>query len=470
VSPVDPERWSFIIPNPAGDVHVTYQLTPDALAFDSDALWNGGQVAVPWTAILEAGTTTLGMPVGRGAPDLGRYVPAKLEWLVASRRDKTGAPFMGHLPPSPDREALIAAVRMQVGGRWIGESIPFVEAQKRFGLPSGGSENLKAAGIVIGVLALLALLLVVMVILLSPIFLFPAGFIFGGWLFRSGLSGYRDAIAIANTPTSRVASAAIGLVELEGRATAAQPTRAPVTGRPSVFWDFGVDAYSSNDDSSGWSQLAARHGGAIDVLHLEDQTGRVPVWLKDADMLLATDSWEMGKDQLPAAGVAFLDDLGFPWNAGDRTLRVRETRLEVDSPVYVIGTLGERRTLPAPGERGMVATVVSQFRTGQWRTSLIRMLPPVLGRLVAVLFGFLSIVLGVGRGGERPTEGPEPKPPDLPPDAVLVWKGSAGRPFIVSNRHETQAVEQLRTRSLYKAGGGIVIVCYVLYELLKLLF
>jgi hypothetical protein len=468
VPAVDPHRWTFTIPNPAGDVHVTYQLTPDGLAFDSDALWNGGKVALPWSAIVEAGTTLLGMPVGRGAPDLGRYVPAKLEWLVASRSDATGAPFMGHLPPPPDREALIAAVRERVGARWVGEGIPFVEAQKRFGMPTGG-ENLKAAGMVVGVLALLALLLVVMVILLSPIFLFPAGFIVGGWLFRSGLTGYRDAIAIANTPTSRVASAAIGLVELEGLAKTAQPSPAAVSGRPSVFWDVAVETYSRSRDSGGWHQMAARHGGTIDLLHLEDQTGRVPVWLKDAHLLLTEESWEAGKNDMPARGVALLDELGFPWGSGNR-LRVRETRLEVDAPVYVIGTLDERRTIPGPGELGLVAKALSQYRSGQWRTSLIRMLPPFLGRLVAVLFGFLSILFGVGRGGERPKEGPEPAPPDLPPDAVLVWKGTAGRPFLVSNRQETQAVEQLRTRSLYKTGAGIAIVCYFLYETLKLLF
>jgi hypothetical protein len=32
------------------------------------------------------------------------------------------------------------------------------------------------------------------------------------------------------------------------------------------------------------------------------------------------------------------------------------------------------------------------------------------------------------------------------------------------------AVGQLRTRSLYKAAAGIAVVCYVLYELLKLVF
>ena len=88
--------------------------------------------------------------------------------------------------------------------------------------------------------------------------------------------------------------------------------------------------------------------------------------------------------------------------------------------------------------------------------------------LVAVLFGFLSILFGVGRGGERPKEPHDSAPPDMAPDAVLVWKGRAGRPFIVSNGREGQALSQLRTRSLYRAAAGIGVLCYCVYELFQL--
>jgi hypothetical protein len=298
--------------------------------------------------------------------------------------------------------------------------------------------------------------------------LYPAGFALGIWLFRGGLSGLRDAISVTNTPTARVASAAIGLVELEGVAKTAKPTPAAVSARPSVWWDVAVEAYSSDRESGGWRQLAARHGGMQDIFTLEDASGGVPVWVKDADLLLTEDSWETGTDQLPPQGIALLDDLGFPWMSGTR-LRVRETRLEVGATVYVLGTLDERRTIPEPGKRGMMAEFVAQFRTGQWRGALVRVLPQWLGRLVAVLFTFLSILLGVGRGGERPTQQEEPRPPDLPSNTVLVWKGLSGRPFIVSNRREHQALSQLRQQSLWRAGAGVAIVCYCAYEVLTLL-
>lgn len=467
MSLVEPRRWTFTLATPGGDVTCTYHLTPDALEFDSDSLWDGGHVSVPLSTIAEAGTAALDMPVGRGAPDLGRFVPAKLEWLIASRSDAGVKPFMHPLPPAPHRDALIASVRDRLGTRWVGESIPLADARNRFKLPSGG-ENLKVAGIVVGVFALLFLLLILLMLLLSPVVLFPAGFALGAWLFRGGLSGLRDAISVANTPTARVSSAPIGLVELEGLAKTAHPTPAAITGRPSVWWDVGVDVWSSDRDNGGWSQMAARHGGAMDTLELEDATGRVVVWLKDADLLLTGDSWETGKDHLPAPGVALLDTLGFPWRANTNTrMRVRETRLEVDAPVYILGTLDERRTI-SHGEGSILAQAVSLIRTGQWRDKLLRMLPRWLAMVVATLFGFFSIVLGVGRGGERPHGPHDSVPPEMASDALLVWKGRAGRPFIVSNGREGQALSQLRTRSLYRAAAGIVVLCYCVYELFQL--
>jgi hypothetical protein len=465
VSSSESHHWTFTIATPAGDVHARYRVSPEGLDFESDAIWNGGHVSVPWRAIVAAGTTTLAMPVGPGAPDLGRYVPRQLEWLVASRSDTTSKPFMGPLPPGAEREALIASVRERLGVRWTGEGIPLAEARQRFGLPSDG-EPVRAAAIVVGVLVLLVLLLGVLVLLSTPFFVIPAGLALAAWLVHSGLSGYREAESIAHASTTRIGSAASGLVRIEGRAKSAHPSAAAVSGRQSVWWDVGFDAWPREPYGRGyWRQLAARHGGSMDVVDVEDQTGRVPVWLKDADLLLTTQTWEAGKDALPPAGAALLRELGFSW---DGQVRLRETRLEVDSPVHVLGTLGERGTIPEPGGERLLARITTACRTGAWRSELLRALPRWLSILVAVLFGFLSIVLGVGRGGERTTGPQHSSPPDLPSHAVLIWKGQAGRPFVVSNGVATDAIAQLRTRSLYRCAGAVAVAFYCAYELFEL--
>src|SRR6185503_11841023 len=115
----------FTLPSPGGDVNCVYHLSADALEFDSDSVWDGGHQSVAWSAIAEAGTAALNMPVGRGAPDLGRFVPAKMEWLIASRIAANTKPCMLPFPPPPHREALIASVRDRLGARWVGEGIPF---------------------------------------------------------------------------------------------------------------------------------------------------------------------------------------------------------------------------------------------------------------------------------------------------------------------------------------------------------
>ena len=212
------------------------------------------------------------------------------------------------LPPAPDREALIASVRDRLGARWVGEGIPFADARTRFKLPSGG-ENLKAAGIVVGVLALLVLLLILLILLLSPVFLFPAGFALGAWLFRSGLAGLRDAISVANTPTARVSSAAIGLVELEGLAKTAQPSPRPSPGGPASGGTSESTSGLPTERAAAGSQMAARHGGTMDTLEVEDKTGRVVVWLKDADLLLTRQlGGRKGSAAGPGRGLA-----GHPW-------------------------------------------------------------------------------------------------------------------------------------------------------------
>jgi hypothetical protein len=464
VAPVEPGRWTFIRATPAGEVRSTYHLTGVSLDFESDALIEGGRASVPWSAILEAGTAAIDLPVGPGAPDLGRFVPGQLEWLVASRSDAPGKPFMRPMPPAPQRDALIAALRQRLGTRWTGEGLPLIEARRRFGIPSGG-ENVKAAGIVVAVLAVLAVLLILLVLTVQ-LLLLPAGVALGIWLCRKGLAGRRDAIAAANAPTIRVASAPTGLVEIEGLARTEQPSPAAVSGRPSVWWDVAVEAWSKDTDGGGtWRQLAARHGGTMGVMEVEDPTGRVHVWIKDADLVLSADSWEPGKDALPPPGVELMSQLGFAW-AG--AVRVRETRMEVGAPVYVLGTLDRRRSIPDRNTDGMFARLATQIRTGQWQSGLVRRLPKPLGMLVAVLFGFLGIVLGVGRGGERVKGQQDSTAPDIPPDAMLLWKGRAGRPFIVSNGREAQALTQLRSRSLYQCGGGIAVLAYCLYELFQM--
>ena len=459
-------RWTFSTPTPLGQTRASYEVGDTALQFESDDLLGGGSESVRWDSVREGGTAAMAGMGGRGAPDLARWVPAQIEWLTLSRAGAGDKAFMRALPQGPDRDAIVAAVQARLGSRWIGERLPLQDAKRRLGISSNEWSTLKVAGIVVAVLALLVVLLLLLLVLLHPVFLVPAGFLLGAWAFRRGLSGLRDGIAVANTPTAKARSAAMGLVELEGRAVTAHPSAAAVTGRPCVWWDATVYLWYEDSDRNGnWRQVAARHGGTIDGVDLEDDSGRVPIWLKDADLLLDTRTWESGKDALPAQGIALLDELGFPWT-GDQRIRVSEQCLEANATMYVLGTLDERRSLPEPGQEGGLERMTNLLRTGEWRRALVGAVPAPARVVVAVLIGFLDMLTQIGRGGERVKQAAAL--PAVAPDAAVVWKGRSGHPFLVSSGPEHGALPALRKRSLLLCGVGAAVLCYTLYELVEL--
>lgn len=449
------------MPTPIGDVRSSYEITDDALRYESDTPLAGGPQVLTWDSVQEGGTSAMPGMGGRGTPDLPRWVPREMEWLMIRRGGERS--FMGALPQGPTRDAIVAAVRARLGGRWIGERVPLQDASKQVGGDTHWS-GFKVAGIVIAVLVLLVVLLLVFSVLAS-ILLIPAGFVFGGWLFRRGLMGLRDGITVANTPTAKVSSAAVGLVELEGRAVTTAPSPAGITGRPTVWWDVSVELWYEDGNRGGkWRQVAARHGGTINVIEIEDDSGRLPVWLKDADLVLGTDTWQSGKDDLPDSGRALLDALGFPWGS-NRKIRVHEQRLEANGTVYVLGTLDEASRLPEEAPAGGLARMWYLAQIGEWRRAVLEVVPAPARTIVAVLIGFLDMLLGIGRGGERQRRAESATPPSLPANAMIVWKGRSGRPFLVSDRPERAALAALRKRSLWQAGIGIGVLCFTLYHL-----
>ncbi len=463
----DALQWTFTLRTPLGETHCSFAIDADTLRFESDDPLGSGADTRRWSSISAGGTATMAGMGGRGGPDLPGWVPAQMEWLLLSGGRDDGKPFMRVLPSGAQRDGIVAAVQQHLGPRWLGERLPLQEAQARLGVSSSEWSTLKVFGIVVAVLALLVLLLILLSFLSHPIIALPAGFLAGSWLFRKGLHGLRDGLAVANTPTARTCSAALGLVELEGRAVTAQPSIAPVTGRPSVWWDAAIHLWYEDGRNNGeWRQVAACHGGDIGVVEIADDTGQIPVWLKGADLLLEAEVWESRKDALPDSGIKLLDELGFPWS-GSQRIRVSETCLEANGAVYVIGTLDERRNLPGPDDTGAIERFVASIRNGGWRRKVVTAAPGPAKVVVAVVIGFLDMFSKIGTGGERARGADESSPPDIAPAATVVWKGRAGRPFLVSNRPEPAALTSLRQRSLLFCGAGAVVLCYTLYELME---
>jgi hypothetical protein len=437
-----------------------------------DGPFQGGAESLRWDAIAQAATAVLDLPAASaapGAPDMPRWMPGRMEWLLVAPAAGRGRALMRRLPDGETRDAIVDGLRQRLGARWVGERVPLEQARRQFRL-SGRGDTLKVVALVASVLAILFLMLMGAAVLASPVFSFPAIVVFGAWCLHCGLRGLRDALQITNMPTAKVVSAAMGLVELQGRAVTDCPVAAGASGRPSLWWDAAVDVWHAEKKGEGeWRQVLARHGGNADTVVLQDATGRVPVWLRDADLLLREHRWECGKDALPEAGRALLAAAGLRWD-GSRRIRVRERRLEADGPLYVLGTLDDAGRLgaTATADTGLAGRLRS-LRSGAWRPALLQKLPMPVRAPMTVALLYLDMLFGLGRGGERPLRpGDAAAPPTLDAGALLVWKGTQGRPLIVADQPETQAVTQLRKRSLWFVAVGIGVLCWCLHELLKL--
>jgi hypothetical protein len=310
-----------------------------------------------------------------------------------------------------------------------------------------------------------AFVLIIVFVMLLGFVLLPALIAAGLWIFRKGIIGLRHALDVANTPTAKVSSAAMGLVELEGRAVTQRPTPAVVTGVPCVWWNLQVEVWQKSNSGrhrgSRWVQVMARSGGQADTLWLEDDTGRMPVWLRGADLLLSENVWEKGKDELPPRGVQLLSGSAFEWH-GTKRVRVREQRMEANGHVYVLGTLDEAHRLKSKGDERTFERWTRLVRSGEWRQKLLDAMPALLRGPMLVAIAYLELLSGAGNANKQ-----EVPPPNLESTAVVMWKGRAGRPLIVSNQRETAAASQLRKRSLWYIGSGIAILCWILYELTK---
>jgi len=104
---------------------------------------------------------------------------------------------------------------------------------------------------------------------LFPIFIFA----FGTYLIFKGAKRFLLVQRIENTPTSKTQSAAIGLVELHGKAASEKPLESPISKAGCVFW--AVHAYQFDPFHNDYKLIARAE--ARSTFDLVDQSGRIRV-------------------------------------------------------------------------------------------------------------------------------------------------------------------------------------------------
>ena len=276
------------------------------------------------------------------------------------------------------------------------------------------------------------------------------GWLFAGgfFAFRHGFLLYRDRLAVSGTATAKTTSAAIGLAELSGRGYSDKARTAPVTQTECLFWSTDVHQWQRNSKRKGWVNKLHNTFG-VETLELEDDFGRVLVWTRGAELVRVKQTWQSEDGNPPDAALRLVTNMGLSWPdpSSRNPMKITEERIEAGAPLYVMGTLTERRQIPDK-PNSWLARVLQR-----WASTA----PRLDGQSFSAAFQYAS------QGGRRwlardlQTIVPPWTPPAVDPHQVVVWKGEQRRAFIIAGL-EPEALGALSRRAwLYiLCGGGLM--------------
>jgi len=193
--------------------------------------------------------------------------------------------------------------------------------------------------------------------------IWPAAGIAGGiYLFVLGFKMLQRKRLILNTPTSKIRSASLGLVEVNGLAVGPYTLTAPITAAPCFFYRTQAWELRKSGKSNEWQQVAD------ESLHvpffLDDNTGRLLINPQGAELDIHRDFHEEYSSsiffdkEMPERCRQFLARYAV---SGERKVRVDEYCIKPKNFLFILGTLAENpgtavvpqpvRTQPASSSR-----------------------------------------------------------------------------------------------------------------------
>lgn len=169
------------------------------------------------------------------------------------------------------------------------------------------------------------------------------GAVGGVYLFYRGFRLLQRKRLIMDTPSSKVRSASMGLVELNGLATGPYTVTAPITQVPCYYYRTMAWQMQQQGKSSEWVKVAD------ESLHLpfylDDNTGRMLVDPQGAEMDIHRDfheeystSFFSSRPDVPSNVFAFLSHNGI---STDKKIKVEEYCIKPKNALFILGTLAE---------------------------------------------------------------------------------------------------------------------------------
>lgn len=205
----------------------------------------------------------------------------------------------------------------------------------------------------------------------------------GIYLFYRGFCLLQRKRLIMNTPSSKIRSAAMGLVEISGLAAGPYTMNAPITGLTCYYYRTMVWQWKQHGKNSSWVKVAD------ESLHLsfflEDNTGRLLVNPQGAEMDIHRDFHDEFSNSI------FSSQLEIPGNitnfllmhgiSTDKKIKVEEYCVKPKNALFVLGTLAQN-----PGIN-VSAVPVRTLPDGQHSISFSSASIQLLGRVMPVPFG-----------------------------------------------------------------------------------
>jgi hypothetical protein len=180
----------------------------------------------------------------------------------------------------------------------------------------------------------------------------------GAYLFYRGFKMLQRKRLIQNTPSSKVRSAAMGLVEITGLATGPYTMPAPITGLPCYYYRTMAWRWERRGKSSEWVKVADESRNL--PFYLDDSTGRVLVDPNGAEMDIHRDFHEEYNSLFSSTLEVSAPVCGFLARHAvsiDNKIKIEEYCIKPKNALFILGTLAEnpgiavnaspRRTTPA---------------------------------------------------------------------------------------------------------------------------
>jgi len=175
------------------------------------------------------------------------------------------------------------------------------------------------------------------------------GALAGVYLFYRGFRMLQRKRLIQDTPSSKIRSASMGLVELSGLATGPYTMIAPITQVPCYYHRSMAWQWQQRGKNSEWVKVADE---SMHVLfYLEDSTGRMLVDPQGAEMDIHRDFHEeygnslfSTTSEIPLNIVSFLSRHGV---STEKKLKIEEYCIKPKNALFVLGTLAENDSVEA---------------------------------------------------------------------------------------------------------------------------